>query len=104
MKNITKLKCWNQLESLGFTPIRFVFNGKVQCIGASNGNITIEPKNFSYSKDCYHISGHANKPITRELYRYNNIGQKEKFYDTDTFINDFFTAKEIMHTINKMNN
>ena len=104
MKNITKLKCWNELQNLGFKEIKFSFHGKVQTIGASNGKITIEPHNYTHSKKCYHISGHSNKPITRKLYRYNSIGRKEEIFETDTFFNQFVTAKEILNTIQTLSN
>jgi hypothetical protein len=34
MKNITKLSIWPNLVKLGFTPVKFKFNGKIQSIGA----------------------------------------------------------------------
>ncbi len=104
MKNITKLKCWNELQNIGFTKIIFSFHGRVQTIGATNGMITIEPHNFSHSNKCYHISGHSNQPITRKLYRYNFANQKEEIFETDTFFNEFVTAYEILKTINELNN
>ena len=104
MKNITKLKCWNELQVLGFTKITFSFHGKVQTVGATNGKITIEPHNYNHTNKCYHISGHSNNPITRKLYRYNYIGTKEEIYINDTFINDFFAANQILTTIKELNN
>ncbi len=104
MKNVTKLKCWEELQKLGFTKISFSFNGKVNTIGASNGKLTIEPHNYTHSNKCYHISGDSNKPITRKLYIYNSIGHKEEIYSTDTFFNEFVTAKEILNTIQTLSN
>lgn len=104
MKDVTKLSCWAELEVLGFKKIRFTAFGRVQAIGASNGIITIEPHNFQLSKDCYHISGHSNKPITRKCYRYDSIGRKEEIYTTETFYSEFVTARDILKVVKNISN
>lgn len=112
--NITKLKCWQQLEKLGFEPINYRFNGKKLHTGASlrkqlksiSGEmfytdiITIEPHNFSDRKN-FHISGDVKTPFTDKFYRYE-YGQKIELYRTVDHINEFFTANEILKTVNLM--
>ena len=99
MKDIRKLKCWSELQNNGFELIRFKTFGKVQCIGASNGKITIEPHCFKSSNKSYYISGHLNKPITRKFYVYDFRGVKTEQYETTTFINEFYKPREILKTI-----
>ena len=54
MKNITKYSFWPELEKLGFTPVRFNSQGKLNAIGAglrdaqNREYITVEPMTFEW--------------------------------------------------------
>ena len=113
--NITKLKIWDTLKNLGFTPIKYYSNGKLANVGASlqmqvidiNNKtclidiITIEPHSFKYSNKKYHISGKVKTAFYETYYRYE-LNQKKEVYKLTDSINDYFTAKQILDTINLM--
>lgn len=112
--NITKLKIWDSLQNLGLEPIKYHFNGKVVCIGASlrkklidiSGNefytdiITIQPHNYSDKKN-YHITGEIKKPFTGKFYRYE-YGRKVEFFEQVTRINNHYKANEILKIVQSM--
>lgn len=122
MMNITKLKIWPELKALGFVPIKYRGRGgKIVSIGAAlrvqgtkqDGTpvdpaiyrdlIEIEPFGFSSQNGKnYHITGAVNTPFTQEFFRYNEIGQKESFFDTVDRINEFYTARSILKTVQLM--
>jgi len=112
--NITKLKIWDSLQNLGFEPIKYYFNGKLVCTGASlrkklisiSGNefytdiITIEPHNYSNKKN-YHITGKVNTPFTGKFYRYEQ-GRKVELFEQVNTINEFYKANDILKTVHLM--
>lgn len=106
MLNITKLKIWPALQSLNFEPVKFRGQGRqLMAIGArvltkKGHEIVIEPASYSDRKN-YHITGHYQRFICRELYTYNN-GHKEKIYSTDTFVNEYFKASKILNQVINM--
>lgn len=114
--NITKLSIWPTLLNLGFEPINYFAHGKKVCIGASlrkqltdiSGKhfktdiITIEPHSFQYSNGKnYHITGNINTPFFDTFYRYE-YGKKVEFIDRVERINSFYTARQIISTIELM--
>lgn len=116
MKNITKLKIWEELQKIGFEKINYKFNGKTVTVGASlrrklidvSGKefftdiITIEPHDFKYSDGKnYHIAGDIKSPYYDKFYRYEH-GIKIEFFDRVERINKHCKASEIMQTIKLM--
>lgn len=113
--NITKLKIWDTLKNLGFIPIKYYSNGKLANVGASlqmqikgiDGKmhfidiITIQPHSLKHSNKKYHISGKVKTAFYDTYYRYE-LNQKKEFTKLTDSINDFFTANEILDTINLM--
>lgn len=116
MLNITKLKIWPELSKLGFEPINYNSHGKKVAIGASlrkklvstSGEefytdiIGIEPKSYFKASKKYYIYGVIKTPYYDEYFRYDEIGRKEKTMLEVRRINDFFTAKDILPTVEKM--
>jgi hypothetical protein len=113
--NITKLKSWDTLKNLGFIPIKYYSNGKLVNVGASlqkqikdiDGKmhfidiITIQPYNLKHTNKKYHISGKVKTAFYDKCYRYE-LNQKIEITKLTDSINDYFTANEILDTINLM--
>jgi len=111
MKNVTKLACWPEFASLGFTPVKFRAHGKVVCIGAAlkteNGEICIEPGYYSDGRS-YHVSGPVLRP-KYEAVKYINERLDGSKYTTEQvvltdFINSHVTAREVAPLIRSMVN
>lgn len=114
MLNVTKLAIWPQLQALGFVPVRFHAHGKVAAIGAAlqqnhisttgkpfkSDIICIEP-HYNTGNCAYHITGDVKTPFQEQLFRYEG-GRKVAFYDTCKRINEFYTAREILKTVELM--
>src|SRR5580765_119230 len=100
MKNVTKLSCWKELQKIGFIPINYNAFGRKVAIGASLQHtftdiqgrkvtcdiITIEPSDFRYSRNNYHITGDYITP------------QQFKLKDSNEFVfatrcNNHYSAK-----------
>lgn len=115
MKNITRLKCWPELKNLGFEPIRYICHGRTIAIGAAKRQsitdhtgkefktdlICIEPHNFSYSKDCYHLTGRIATPYLEKYHLYQ-FNQKMEFYQRKEFMNDFLKPQALLFNVKRM--
>lgn len=115
MLNVTKLSIWPELKKLGFIRINYRFNGKLYTVGAALQQEHIDGKGQSFKSDIitiaphhytdkkrYHITGTIKTPYYQELYRIDGIGRKEKIYELQEHMNEFFTARDILKTVQLM--
>lgn len=105
MKNVTKLKCWRLLVSLGFERVKYHAHGQIVAIGCrlqtQGGEICIEPHNFKYETKSYHITGPIAAPYYDTFYYYE-YGKKIDTIQLVESVNEFYTARQIVATIQKM--
>jgi hypothetical protein len=108
MLNITKLKCWPELQAMGFVPVRYSAHGKLITMGASlqyklkslhgidsfTDIITIEA-NQAWGKDHYwHIVGTYEEPIC--IYKNDRLVSKIEFCSS------YVEPKDILKTVKKL--
>lgn len=111
--DITRLKCWAELNKLGFIRVNFRAHGKIVSIGCAlqqkhidasgksfySDLICIEPivNRFSDGRN-YHIYGKVKTPYKDKFYRYE-FGAKVEIYRTVETINKFYPPNEILEVV-----